>query len=56
MLPCGLTPSMAKHSQKLWDDIWLAIEEAEEAGLSSGCMVSCLEFIKAAVIRDHFDK
>lgn len=51
----GLTPSMARVSQVMWDEIWTAIEKAQAEGMSTGCVVSSLEVIKVTVINDYLN-
>lgn len=55
-IPCGLTPAMANHSNKFWRALWDAIDQAEQAGLSVGCLVSNLEFVKAKLIKEHLEE
>lgn len=49
----GLTPRMAAVSQTMWDEIWAAIEKAQEQGIATGCIVSSLEVIKVCIVNEY---
>ena len=49
----GLSPKMAAVSQTMWDEIWAAIEKAQEQGIATGCIVSSLEVVKVTVINQY---
>lgn len=50
----GLTPAMQRVTQDFWRQIWEAIDNAADGGMTTSQVVGSLEVAKAAVIRGHF--
>lgn len=50
----GMSPALRNTSAVMQDEIWAAINKATESGMPGGLIVGQLEFIKAAIIHQHF--
>ena len=51
----GLTPEMSRATARLWEELWRAVDQAVDSGMSYAMLVGTLEFVKAGLIKAHMD-
>ncbi|MOA58686.1 hypothetical protein D3C78_1831260 [compost metagenome] len=50
----GITPALHTSVDAMQADIWAAIDKAAEHGMPIGLIIGQLEFVKSAMINQHF--